>query len=54
MGAVVMRVATRHAAARYGDEPLSPNEFEALRRALHEARAAAQKTATAPRESTAP
>ncbi len=54
MGAVAMRVATRHAAARYGDEPLSPNEFEALRRALHEARAAAQKTATAPRESTAP
>ncbi len=54
MGAVALRVATRHAAARFGDEPLSPNEFEALRRALSEARAAAQRSAAAPRESAAP
>jgi hypothetical protein len=54
MGALALRVATRHAAARFGDEPLSPNEFDTLRRALHEARAAAQRSATAPRESAAP
>ncbi|MFO0625194.1 MAG: DUF3488 and transglutaminase-like domain-containing protein [Polyangiales bacterium] len=54
MGPVALRVATRYAAARFGDEPVSPNEVDALRRALHEARAAATTSGNAPRGRSAP
>ncbi|MEZ4393663.1 MAG: transglutaminaseTgpA domain-containing protein [Polyangiales bacterium] len=40
LGPVAVRVATRYLAARFGDEPLEPHEFDALRRALAQARAA--------------
>ena len=43
VGPVALRVARRYVAARFGDEPLAAGEFEALRRELDEARAAAQR-----------